>query len=67
MRETLSASGVETVAGDMNEWLPERLFDAIYFGNTSHMCGPEENRALFARMRGSLQAVCWSSASSCAG
>jgi SAM-dependent methyltransferase len=54
MRETLAASGIETAAGDMNEWLPEGPFDAIYFGNTSHMYGPEENRAFFARMRGSL-------------
>ena len=54
MRETLAASGIETAAGDMNEALPEGPFDAIYFGNTSHMYGPEENRASFARMRGSL-------------
>ena len=54
MRETLSASGIETSVGDMNEGLPEGPFDAVYFGNTSHMYGPEENRALFARMRRSL-------------
>jgi SAM-dependent methyltransferase len=54
MRETLSASGIETAVGDMNEGLPEGPFDAVYFGNTSHMYGPEENRALFARMRRSL-------------
>jgi SAM-dependent methyltransferase len=54
MRGPLSEAGVEATAGDMNEWLPEGAFDAIYFGNTSHMYGPEENRALFARMRGSL-------------
>ncbi len=54
MRGQLSEAGVETAAGDMNEWLPEGPFDAIYFGNTSHMYGPAENRALFARMRGSL-------------
>ena len=54
MRETLAASGIETAAGDMNEALPEGPFDAIYFGNTSHMYGAEENRALFARMRASL-------------
>jgi len=54
MRETLSASGIWTEAGDMNEGLPEGPFDAVYFGNTSHMYGPEENRALFARMRRSL-------------
>jgi hypothetical protein len=54
MRGPLSEAGVEATAGDMNEWLPEGPFDAIYFGNTSHMYGPEENRALFARMRGSL-------------
>ena len=54
MRETLSAAGVEAEAGDMNEGLPAGPFDAVYFGNTSHMYGPEENRALFARMRRSL-------------
>ncbi len=54
MRETLAASGIETVAGDMNEELPEGPFDAIYFGNTSHMYGPIENRTLFRRMRNSL-------------
>lgn len=54
MRDVLARAGIETAAGDMNEWLPEGPFDAIYFGNTSHMYGPEENRALFARMRGSL-------------
>ncbi|MDQ3378227.1 MAG: class I SAM-dependent methyltransferase, partial [Actinomycetota bacterium] len=54
MRETLSASGIWTEAGDMNEGLPEGPFDAVYFGNTSHMYGPEENRVLFARMRRSL-------------
>jgi SAM-dependent methyltransferase len=54
MRETLSAAGVEAEAGDMNEGLPGGPFDAVYFGNTSHMYGPEENRALFARMRRSL-------------
>ena len=54
MQDTLHAAGVETEAGDMNEGLPEGSFDAIYFGNTSHMYGPRENRSLFARMRGSL-------------
>ena len=54
MRATLEAAGIETAAGDMNEELPEGPFDAIYFGNTSHMYGPEENRTLFARMRRSL-------------
>lgn len=54
MRETLAAAGIETVSGDMNASLPEGPFDAIYFGNTSHMYGPEENRRLFARMRPSL-------------
>ncbi len=54
MRETLSSSGIETVAGDMNEGLPDGPFDAIYFGNTSHMYGPEQNRELFGRMRCSL-------------
>ncbi len=54
MQDTLEAAGIETTAGDMNEGLPEGPFDAVYFGNTSHMYGPEENRALFARMRRSL-------------
>ena len=54
MRGTLNAAGVETVAGDMNESLPAGPFDAIYFGNTSHMYGPQENRELFAKMRRSL-------------
>ncbi|HEX2728682.1 MAG TPA: class I SAM-dependent methyltransferase [Rubrobacteraceae bacterium] len=54
MRGVLARSGIEAASGDMNEGLPEGPFDAIYFGNTSHMYGPEENRALFARMRGSL-------------
>jgi len=54
MQETLAASGIETASGDMNEGLPNGPFDAVYFGNTSHMYGPEENRALFARMRRSL-------------
>jgi SAM-dependent methyltransferase len=54
MGDTLSAAGIECEAGDMNEGLPEGPFDAVYFGNTSHMYGPEENRALFERMRGSL-------------
>ena len=39
----------------MNEVLPEGPFDAIYYGNTSHMYGPEDNRELFARMRLSLR------------
>lgn len=55
MQETLEGAGVEVVGGDMNEWLPEGPFDAIYFGNTSHMYGPEENRELFRRMRRSLR------------
>ena len=38
----------------MNETLPEGPFDAIYYGNTSHMYGPDENRVLFSRMRRSL-------------
>ncbi len=54
MREQLAEAGVDTEAGDMNDALPEGPFDAIYFGNTSHMYGPEENRALFERMRGPL-------------
>ena len=54
MRETLAASGIKTEAGDMNEGLPGGPFEAIYFGNTSHMYGPGENRSLFFRMRRSL-------------
>ena len=54
MQSTLHAAGVETKAGDMNETLPGGPFDAVYFGNTSHMYGPRENRDLFARMRGPL-------------
>jgi len=54
MQETLEGAGIETAAGDMNEGLPEGPFDAVYFGNTSHMYGPEENLALFRRMRRSL-------------
>ena len=54
MRSTLQAAGVETFAGDMNETLPDGPFDAVYFGNTSHMYGPKENRALFQRMRRAL-------------
>lgn len=54
MREQLSEAEISTEAGDMNDALPEGPFDAIYFGNTSHMYGPEENRALFERMSGPL-------------
>ena len=54
MQDTLEAAGIETATGDMNEELPDGPFDAVYFGNTSHMYGPEENQTLFARMRGSL-------------
>jgi SAM-dependent methyltransferase len=51
MQEQLRADGIDTVAGDMNEALPEGPFDAVYYGNTSHMYGPQANRRLFARMR----------------
>lgn len=54
MRERLDAAGIASLAGDMNEGLPKGPFDAIYFGNTSHMYGPEENKELFASMRRSL-------------
>ena len=54
MRDRLDASGIGAIAGDMNETLPKGPYDAIYFGNTSHMYGPEENKRLFARMRSSL-------------
>ena len=54
MKDHLRKAGIETAAGDMNEALPEGPFDAIYYGNTSHMYGPAENRVLFSRMRRSL-------------
>ncbi len=54
MRHHLDAAGIASLAGDMNEGLPEGPFDAIYFGNTSHMYGPEENVAVFREMRSSL-------------
>jgi SAM-dependent methyltransferase len=54
MKDHLRKAGIETAAGDMNEALPEGSFDAIYYGNTSHMYGPAENKALFSRMRRSL-------------
>lgn len=54
MRDTLASSGIETRSGDMNDGLPEGPYDAIYFGNTSHMYDPEENHVLFRRMRESL-------------
>ncbi len=54
MQGELLKAGIGTAAGDMNETLPGGPFDAIYFGNTSHMYGPEENKALFERMRRSL-------------
>lgn len=53
-KDRLAESGIATEAGDMNEYLPEGPFDAIYLGHTSHMYGSEENRELFRRMRGSL-------------
>lgn len=54
MQDQLLRGGVDTASGDMNETLPEGPFDAIYYGNTSHMYGPEANRELFKRMRRSL-------------
>ena len=54
MKDQLLEAGIDTAAGDMNETLPDGKFDAIYYGNTSHMYGPEENQALFERMRRSL-------------
>ena len=54
MRSRLDDAGIASVAGDMNDGLPRGPYDAIYFGNTSHMYGPEENKKLFARMRASL-------------
>lgn len=49
-----SEAGIEMVAGNMNDGLPEGPFDCVYLGNTSHMYGPEENRVLFGRMFDSL-------------
>lgn len=54
MKKTLAKQGIEAVAGDMFEGIPEGPFDAIYLGHTSHMYGPEENRMLFRQMRYSL-------------
>ena len=54
MQDQLRGAGIETASGDMNEALPEGPFDTIYYGNTSHMYGPAENRELFDRMRRSL-------------
>ena len=54
MKESLAAAGIAVEAGDMNEALPAGPFDAMYFGNTSHMYGPDENRRLFGMMRASL-------------
>ena len=51
MKDHLDNAGIEALAGDMNEGLPAEPYDAIYFGNTSHMYGPEENKKLFAEMR----------------
>ena len=44
------AVGIEAIPGDMNEGLPEGPYEAIYFGNTSHMYGLE-NKRLLTRMR----------------
>ncbi len=46
----LAGLGIKLVSGDMNVALPEGPFDGVYLGNTSHMYGPDENRALFAKM-----------------
>jgi 2-polyprenyl-3-methyl-5-hydroxy-6-metoxy-1,4-benzoquinol methylase len=54
MQEHLTASGIAVESGNMNETLPAGPFEGIYFGNTSHMYGPEENHRLFERMRRSL-------------
>ncbi|AHY46317.1 Methyltransferase domain [Rubrobacter radiotolerans] len=53
--EFFSAAGVETVAGEVDAGLPEGPFDCVYFGNTSHMYGPDWNRRVFRRMYGSLR------------
>ncbi|MGI9050049.1 MAG: methyltransferase domain-containing protein [Rubrobacteraceae bacterium] len=54
MKEPLASAGIFTETGDMNETIPDGPFEAIYFGNTSHMYGPDENRRLFGMMRDSL-------------
>lgn len=54
MGERLAAAGIATASGDMRAGLPDGPFDAVYFGNTSHMYGPEENREFFTKMRRSL-------------
>ncbi len=54
MQDHLDAAGIASLAGDMNEGLPGGPYDAVYFGNTSHMYGPEENVALFRQMRSEL-------------
>lgn len=54
MEGELHDAGVETVAGDMNEELPEGPFDAVHLGNVSHIYGPEKNRKLFERVWHSL-------------
>lgn len=54
MQPRFSALGIATTSGDMNVSLPDGPFDCLYFGNTSHMYGPEENRALLERMRAPL-------------
>ena len=46
MRDRLDAVGIASVAGDTNEELSRGPSDAICFGNTPHMHGPEENVAL---------------------
>lgn len=54
MRDHLYATGIVSVARDMNEWLPGSAFDAVYFGNNSYMYGSEENVALFRKTRSAL-------------
>lgn len=51
----LREAGVSVVAGDMNESLPKGPFDALYFGNISHMYGPDENKAVLAKARDALR------------
>ena len=45
-----SVDGLETVAGDFNEALPEGPFDIVLLSNVLHIYGPERIRALFARV-----------------
>lgn len=43
--------GITLVAGNFLESLPSGPFDIAFLGNVCHIYGPEENRALFSRLR----------------